>query len=60
MIEAMTKSKKKTIIPLVNHKCPGCRVSLSDTLNLYERTKCKKCKSFFFLVRLPEKFFVLS
>lgn len=60
MIDTMTKSKKKVVVPLVNHKCPFCKCSLNNTFSLYERTKCKKCKSFFFFVKIPDKFFVLS
>ena len=58
MIEPVTQGKKKPP-PFVNFKCLCCGFSLRD-LVLYERSKCKKCKSFFFLIRAPKKFFILS
>lgn len=52
----MKKNKNKTF----GHKCPICKIPIKHKVSLFERLKCKECKNFFFFVKIPEKFFVLS
>lgn len=60
MNEVMEKQKKKLPVLILDKKCPFCNASLKSSYTLFERTKCRKCKGFFFFVKTPEKFFVLS
>lgn len=60
MNKMIKKTKDKIPVFVLNKKCPFCNISLKKTYTLFEKTKCRKCSGFFFLVRTPEKFFVLS
>lgn len=58
MIDVVNKNKRSRFVQ--NHQCPSCKNHLSGSFMLCERIKCKKCENFFFFVKVPEKFFVLS
>ena len=41
-------------------KCPFCKIELKCSSIVYKKTKCKKCKNYFFFIKKPEVFFALS